>query len=174
MKSSKAALITSIIGLSVVLDQVTKVIARNALAGEPTRSYLGDTFRLLFIENQGAFLGMGGSLPAWARTLIFTVFVSIMLIGFLIWVWRTPNLSKLTLVACSLVVGGGIGNLIDRVTNNGGVADFMNLGIGSLRTGIFNVADLWIVFGAVMLFFSGDLSKADDDAPPDEAVNEEE
>ena len=173
MKSSKAAIIVGVIALSVIIDQVTKVIARYVLEGEPTRSFLGDTFRLTFIENHGAFLGMGGSLPPLARTLIFTVFVSIMLIGFLVWVWKTPDLSKLTLVACSLVVGGGIGNLIDRIINNGGVADFLNLGVGTCafcRTGIFNIADVWIVVGAVLLLFSGDLNKEDDSA---DAVSDE-
>ena len=171
MKFEKAAIISGVLTLSVVSDQVTKVIARDALEGEPTQRFLGDTFRLTFIENHGAFLGLGGSLPETARTLIFTVFVSAMLVAFLVWVWRTPNLSRLTLIACSLVVGGGIGNLIDRVTNNGGVADFLNMGIGSLRTGIFNIADVWIVVGAVLMLFSGDLKAKDED--PDDAVETE-
>ena len=174
----RAALIVGVITLSVIIDQVTKVIARDALEGEPTRSYLGDTFRLTFIENHGAFLGLGGSLPEIWRTIIFTGFVTIMLVGFLVWVWRTPDLNKMTLVGCALVVGGGIGNLIDRVTNNGGVADFLNLGIGEVvRTGIFNIADVWIVVGAGLLFISGDLSKdddEDDDSDKDEPADEEE
>lgn len=162
MKFGKAAIIMFVLVLSVVADQYSKVVARAALEGEPTRHYLGDTFRLTFIENHGAFLGLGGNLPPLARTLIFTVFVSVMLVGFLVWVWRTPEISTTSLVACSLVVGGGIGNLIDRVANNGGVADFMNMGIGGLRTGIFNVADLWIVIGVVLLFLAGDLTKRDE------------
>ena len=170
----RAALISGVIALSVIIDQVTKVIARDALEGEPTRSYLGDTFRLTFIENHGAFLGLGGTLPEIWRTIIFTGFVTIMLVGFLVWVWRTPDLNKLTLIGCSLVVGGGIGNLIDRVTNNGGVADFLNLGIGEVvRTGIFNIADVWIVVGAGLLFISGDLSKADEDEDPKEDAEDE-
>ena len=48
-----------------------------------------------------------------------------------------------------LVMGGGFGNLIDRIYNQGRVVDFMNLGIGSLRTGVFNVADLAVTFGAI-------------------------
>lgn len=175
-KATKATIITTVVAVSVVTDQVTKVIARDALEGEPVRRYLGDTLRLTFIENHGAFLGLGGNLPETARTLIFTVFVSLMLVAFLIWVWRTPDFSKRALVASSLVVGGGIGNLIDRVTNNGGVADFLNIGIGSLRTGIFNVADVWIVVGGVMLFFCGDFKSStpdvDDASEPDTPVED--
>jgi len=57
------------------------------------------------------------------------------------------------IVALSLVVGGGIGNLIDRIFNQCCVVDFMNLGIGSLQTGIFNVADVVITFGVIWFLF---------------------
>jgi signal peptidase II len=54
-------------------------------------------------------------------------------------------------IACVGILAGGLGNLIDRVTNHGQVTDFLNLGIGSLRTGIFNVADVAITGGALLL-----------------------
>lgn len=172
-RPAKLTILGVVLVLSVVLDQITKEVARRYLEGEPTQSFLGDLFRLTFIENHGAFLGLGGSLPEIWRTVIFTGFVSVMLVGFLVWVWRTPDLSKLTLVACGLVVGGGVGNLIDRVLNNGGVVDFLNLGVGTCtfcRTGIFNVADVWIVLGAVLLFFSGDLNRSEDEAKEDQGA----
>lgn len=58
-----------------------------------------------------------------------------------------------TVVARSLVLSGGLGNLVDRIINDGRVIDFMNIGIGSLRTGIFNVADVCITVGVVVLIF---------------------
>lgn len=58
-----------------------------------------------------------------------------------------------TVVAWSLVLGGGLGNLVDRIMNDGRVIDFMDIGIGSLRTGIFNVADVCITIGVLLLFF---------------------
>ncbi len=58
-----------------------------------------------------------------------------------------------TVVARSLVLSGGLGNLVDRIINDGRVIDFMNIGIGSLRTGIFNVADVCITVGVVVLVF---------------------
>jgi len=58
-----------------------------------------------------------------------------------------------TIVARSLVLSGGLGNLVDRIINDGRVIDFMNIGIGSLRTGIFNVADVYITVGVVVLVF---------------------
>lgn len=54
-------------------------------------------------------------------------------------------------VAWSLVLSGGVGNPVDRIVYDGRVVDFMNLGIGSLHTGIFNVADVYIRTGAFLL-----------------------
>lgn len=58
---------------------------------------------------------------------------------------------RATVVAWSLVLSGGLGNLVDRIRNDGRVINFMNIGIGSLRTGIFNVADVCITVGVVVL-----------------------
>jgi signal peptidase II len=58
-----------------------------------------------------------------------------------------------------LVIGGGMSNFIDRLLYGGYVVDFLNVGIGSVRTGIFNVADVFIVTGVLLLVFSDRLSK---------------
>lgn len=155
MDLRKTGLITSIVLGSIGCDQATKYTAKHYLEGTGTHSYLADTFRLTYIENHGAFLGLGSNLPEFARTLIFTVFVSIMLVVVAVWVFRNKDATWAALVAAALVVGGGIGNLIDRVVNNGGVIDFLNVGIGPVRTGIFNIADVWIMAGAILLVFAG-------------------
>jgi signal peptidase II len=64
-------------------------------------------------------------------------------------------------VALALVAGGGISNLIDRLLYNGRVTDFLNVGIGGVRTGIFNVADMAIMAGALLLLVNMRASKAD-------------
>jgi signal peptidase II len=56
-------------------------------------------------------------------------------------------------IGLCLLTGGGLGNLIDRISNNGAVTDFLRLGIGPLRTGIFNLADVAIVSGVLMLLW---------------------
>ena len=154
MKNMRLALISLVLLFSVGCDQVTKHAARLHLKGAESHSYLGDTFRLTYAENQGAFLSAGASLPEGARMAIFVGFVSLFLIGFLVWMLRTKSLDRMSLIACSLLIGGGIGNLIDRVVFDGRVTDFMNMGIGSVRTGIFNVADIWIIAGVVMLLLA--------------------
>ncbi|QDG52546.1 signal peptidase II [Persicimonas caeni] len=173
MKLGKITIVLFVLLGSVGCDQVTKVAARQHLDGRGTLSYLGDTFRLTYAENHGAFLGMGSSLPEGMRTLIFTGLVAVFLLGLLVWVLRTADISKMAVVAASLVIGGGIGNLIDRVAFNGGVTDFMNMGIGSLRTGIFNVADVWIMAGVVLLALTPDMWRAPEEpgaaSDPDDA-----
>ncbi|RDV37457.1 signal peptidase II [Bradymonadaceae bacterium TMQ3] len=173
LRISNAALLALVLSTSVGCDQVTKIVAREHLEGVGRLSYLGDTFRLVLIENHGAFLGMGSEMPAGLRTAIFVGVVSLALIAFLVWIMRTPGLSKFSVVAAGLVIGGGIGNVIDRVLFEGGVTDFLNLGIGTLRTGIFNVADVWIMLGAAMMLVSRDTWAPDkaegseEDGPPE-------
>jgi signal peptidase II len=166
MKLGKTAIILMTLFGSVGCDQVTKYAAREMLTPRETHSYLGDIFRVTLVENHGAFLGLGSNLPESVRTIIFTVVVGIALVAALIWMIRNRALSTTAIVATSLVVGGGIGNLIDRVASQGGVTDFLNLGIGALRTGIFNVADVWIMAGAALLFLAKDFRNSDEPEEP--------
>ena len=134
-------------------DQSTKYTAKHYLEGRGVYSFIGDTFRLGYSENTGAFLGLGASLPERVRTFIFSGLVAIFLLMFLIYVIRSSDVSKTGIIASALIIAGGLSNLIDRLVNNGAVIDFMNLGIGSLRTGIFNVADMAIMLGAFLLIW---------------------
>jgi signal peptidase II len=163
VKLSKVTIILLVLFGSVGCDQATKVVARQHLDGIGTLSYLGDTFRLTYAENHGAFLGMGSNLPEGVRTLIFTVLVAVFLIGFAVWMFRGPVKSLTAIVASSLIIGGGIGNLIDRIAFDGGVTDFLNIGIGALRTGIFNIADVWIMAGVFALLFAPEMWENDDE-----------
>lgn len=147
-----------LLAASVGFDQVTKCIAAERLAGEPTRRYLGDTFRLLYTENTGAFLGMGADWPHGVRFVVFTLLSSLVVFVALAWLWARllkggTVVSWLPLVGATLLLAGGVGNLWDRISREGAVIDFMNLGIGSLRTGIFNVADLQIVVGGILMLW---------------------
>jgi len=144
-------LIAPVLFFCVGCDQVTKNIARHDLANSNSISFLHDLFRLQYTENPGAFLSMGAGSPQNVKFWIFICFVGIFLTGMLIYLMVSPGNSKTKLISLSLVVGGGAGNLIDRIFNEGRVIDFMNIGIGSLRTGIFNVADIAISFGVLWL-----------------------
>ena len=134
-------------------DQATKSIAQQTLSGMPAQTLAAGLLRLEYTENPGAFLSLGAKLSDDARFWIFTVMVSALLIGLLVFAFRmSPNTPFLIILAIALIVGGGLSNLIDRLMNDGRVVDFMQLGIGPLRTGVFNVADVVIMGGlAVML-----------------------
>jgi signal peptidase II len=70
------------------------------------------------------------------------------ILGYLLFM---PALSHATTIALSLIAGGGFSNLVDRMVYGGHVVDFLNIGYGSLRTGIFNIADVAIMVGATIL-----------------------
>lgn len=129
-------------------DRVTKHVATATLAGTPARSYLADTVRLTYSENTGGFLGLGAGLPPVARTALFTVGTGIALAALAFAALRR-RWGALPLLGLTLFVAGGVSNWIDRVAH-GSVVDFLNLGIGPLRTGIFNVADVAIMAGAAI------------------------
>ena len=152
MKKLPALLI--VLFILILLDQSTKYIAKHYLEGQGVYSFIGDTFRLVYSENTGAFLGLGSSLPEHIRTLIFSVLVAFFLLAFLVYIIKSSSISKNGVIAGALIISGGLSNLIDRLVNNGAVIDFMNMGIGSLRTGIFNVADMAIMLGALLLIFN--------------------
>jgi len=134
---------------------VTKSIAKESLASSAPISLLNDSIRIEYSENSGAFLGLGANWPDEARFLFFVVFVSVVLTLTLASIVNTRSFSLMQLIGLSLVAAGGIGNLLDRLFNNGMVIDFIQLGIGPIRTGIFNVADVAIMAGvAIILLFS--------------------
>lgn len=147
-------------------DQATKIVARAHLPRYDVISLLGDTVRLQYIENPGAFLGLGGTLPAHVRHALLVVGVAIgvaALVLFAIMRVARPA-TVLQVTALALVCGGGIGNLIDRIWRDGRVIDFLNVGVGPLRSGIFNVADVALLAGAALLFLT--IRAARDDVTP--------
>ncbi len=136
-------------------DQVTKSAARAQLNPGAAVSFFHDLLRLQHVENPGAFLSMGDSLPKSVRTILFTFGGIILVGGATLWAVRARLLSNVQIVGAALICSGGLGNLIDRLTRDGYVTDFLNVGIGSLRTGIFNIADFALIVGVGIIVLSG-------------------
>ena len=151
LQPNKFSLIASTSVISVAVDQYTKYLANQHLISRDPISFLNDFFVLIYSINHGAFLGLGHTLPENIRTLIFSALVGIFLVAFTIYALSNKTFSTMSNIACGLIISGGFSNLYDRITNHGGVVDFMNMGIGSLRTGIFNVADMAIMAGTIIL-----------------------
>ena len=133
-------------------DRVTKHVATTALAGNPARSFLADTVRLQYAENTGGFLGVGSDLHPDLRMALFTAATGVMLLLMTVAGvrWRVRGAA---LVGLTLFVAGGASNWIDRVAW-GSVIDFLNVGVGPVRTGIFNVADVAIMGGAALMLIA--------------------
>ncbi len=143
-----------LIGFWIGFDQAAKVVAKDYLALSRPVAYLNDLFRLQYIENAGAFLGFGWAWPTALRFWVLTVFVGIFLFGMFIFIVFKRRIAFSDLIGFPLIIGGGFGNLIDRIYNDGKVIDFMNIGIGNIRTGIFNFADVIIMLGIAVLLFN--------------------
>ena len=149
----RAALVLAIVIASVGCDQATKHIAADRLKPIGKIELAGKFFALQYAENEGAFLSLGASLPRNARFWIFTVFTGLVLIALAYYVFASAELRSPDVVAIALLLSGGIGNMIDRVANDGIVVDFMVMEVwGPLRTGVFNVADLAVMAGVFLLF----------------------
>ena len=151
-------------------DQVSKSAARSMLHSGGTQSLFADSLRLQLTENPGSFLSLGASLPEHLRFTLFTAAVAVILAGLVCAALFARRLNTARFVALALLAGGGISNLIDRLLYDGRVTDFLNVGIGSLRTGIFNLADMAILAGALLLVFRSRPS-APTPAPPPPTVS---
>jgi len=144
--SQKGSLLAVVLSACVGCDQVTKRLAISTLKDMRPRSFLDNTFRLEYAENRGAFLGLGASLPLGERHALLIVATSLVLGLLAAFVCLRKDLRPLDLAGYAFILAGGFSNIIDRVLA-GAVVDFMNVGIGPFRTGIFNVADMTIMTG---------------------------
>lgn len=162
MKNRRRLLIFIItFSLLIGWDRISKEIAKRELTGKGSLTYFHDTFELVYVENTGAFLSLGSNWPAMVSYLVFVAIPLIFLTGFGTYVLIKRNeLEPLVFYCYVFILAGGIGNIIDRIFYHMRVSDFMNFGIGNLRTGILNFADMYITFGVLILvFFQGLIQK---------------
>ncbi len=150
----KILLVLIILFVCISCDQLTKNIAVRELSTGPSITYLGDSIVLQFTRNKGAFLSMGSNWPDILQLIFLKLLPVIFLFIFSILLFRAKKADLLFVTAVSLILGGGLSNLRDRIFNDGYVVDFMNIGIGSLRTGIFNFADIFITAGSVLMLIA--------------------
>jgi signal peptidase II len=143
--AGRVVLIVAALG-TIACDRVTKHVAATTFWGLPHQSYLADMVRLGYVENPGGFLSLGANLPPAARTALFTAATGLTL-GILALLAVRRRWDTWSALGLTLFFAGAYSNWIDRVIR-GSVVDFLNLGVGPLRTGVFNVADVAIMIGA--------------------------
>jgi len=151
MKQKHQIILTIIVLLSnLILDRITKLIAVHYLKGEEIISLFYNTVLLKYTENTGAFLSIGSHWPDSLKYLALIILpVIICLYGLYYCAFRLTD--KKMVIMLVTIIGGGLGNLIDRLNNDFRVVDFINFGIGTVRTGILNVADMSVTFGVIFL-----------------------
>ena len=142
-------------------DRITKDLAKEHLKDKPSLSYFHDSFRLLYVENTGAALSLGDDLPKAVSFWLLSMLPLLFLLALTVYTIKNlQQMGVMKIFSLSLVFSGGIGNIIDRIVFDRHVTDFMNMGIGGIRTGIFNVADICVTAGVIgLVFFYNDNKK---------------
>jgi signal peptidase II len=136
---------------SVGCDQATKHLARTGLMDRGFRSIVDGVLVLRYVENEGGFLSLGSRLPRPLRAVTFVAFPLAILFWIIFSLARNRETGWRFILGFSLIAGGGIGNLLDRLFRDGRVSDFIIMGIGPVRTGVFNLADLSVLIGCLLL-----------------------
>lgn len=147
-------LITLIVLLSISIDQISKIWVRNNFESYNEASIIGDIFTLIKVENTGAFLGMGSELSEIPRVFLLIILPVVVLISITIYTYIDKTLDKISIIGFSLIIGGGVANIFDRIVY-GSVTDFLYINLGGIfKTGIFNIADLSVTTGMILILIS--------------------
>lgn len=149
-KFLRAGLLLSIVFANIGCDQFSKKVVRNNIHPTETIQLFNNHLVLMNVENTGAFLSLGDSLSAPYRTFLLTFLPLLALLSALIYLLMFQQSTILFSIGLSFIVGGGIGNLIDR-TLHGSVTDFLFIHSSIFRTGIFNLADAAIMLGSALM-----------------------
>lgn len=159
----RAIIIFAILALNVSCDQISKSIVRKRIQEDEQISVIDNYVRFMRVENEGAFLSLGDSLPKAVRFILLSLF-PLAVLGFGIgYLFMKKNISKPMLLGFAFVIGGGIGNLYDRLVH-GSVTDFVHIDFVIFQTGIFNMADVSIMTGVAIVLIGSFLERPKRDA----------
>ncbi|HXB43865.1 MAG TPA: signal peptidase II [Puia sp.] len=153
MASKKIFRITIVLLLiftNIGCDQVSKKIIRNNISENQTIGILRNHLIVMRVENAGAFLSFGDSLSKTVKNILLRILPLIALTIALIYVFAKQNISAISIIAICFIIGGGVGNIFDRIFY-GSVTDFLYIQFGAFQTGVFNMADLSITSGGVII-----------------------
>ena len=142
-----------VVFLNIGCDQISKSVVRSKVAYQEHIPLINNNFILTKVENKGAMLGFGSDLPPILKIIFLQALPIIVLMALLFSVLKKPKMNSWLVFAFACVIGGGIGNLIDRIAH-GQVTDFFHINLGGyFKTGIFNMADVSVTLGVLMILF---------------------
>jgi signal peptidase II len=148
----KVAIIILVL-VNIGCDQISKNAVRRNIEYRETVELIGEKFILTKVENSGAMLGFGSELSPILKIIFLQALPVLVLLVLLVRILRKSEMNKWLIFAFACVIGGGIGNLIDRIAY-GEVTDFFHIDLGGyLKTGIFNMADVSVTMGVLVILF---------------------
>jgi signal peptidase II len=131
-------------------DQISKTIVRKSVAEYEVIPLIDGYLSLTKVENTGAFLSAGSSLPYFIRLILLTL-LPLAFLSYGLWlIIRKKDMPQILIIGWCFVIGGGLGNLYDRIIH-GSVTDFLHLDLRIFQTGIFNMADVSIMTGMFII-----------------------
>lgn len=153
-----------VVASTLILDRVTKALAQLYLSEVKEFRFEILLLRLQHTENSGAFLSLGAQLSSEFRYFLFVVIVFAVILVCMVSAMRTPKEARFQILGLCLLVGGGLGNLVDRI-GHGSVTDFLWLQAGPFHTGVFNVADMAIMAGVGLMLVQALVSEKPAQSP---------
>ena len=151
--NKKNLLIFLLILFNIGADQYSKTIVREKVIPGSQTKIFGDFLQLMNVENSGAFLGMGSESNPTVKLIFLLILPVVVIMCVLYYLFTNKYIDKLTSVGLGCIVGGGLANLYDRFLY-GSVTDFLFMDFGVAKTGIFNIADLSVTTGMILILAS--------------------
>ncbi len=142
-----------LIALAIGVDQATKIYARDHFQDQGTIQVVGNFFVIHYAENDGSFLSLGSTLPEPLKFLLLTLLPVAVLLYFTVYMVFHTDLATKERVTLAVILAGGYSNIVDRILFHGWVTDFLHFSLGFVRTGILNVADMYITFGVIFFLY---------------------
>lgn len=152
--NAKTRTVSLVVGTILVLDQVTKALVARTLRLYESVPVIDSFFHLTRVHNTGAAFGVLAQAPAWFRQPFFLIATGVAVLALVLLLRHTEKASRLAIVAIAAILGGALGNLLDRIVHNGQVIDFLDFHWRGYHWPAFNVADTCITLGAIGLLWS--------------------
>ncbi len=130
-------------------DQISKDIVRRKINYNEIISLVDNRLTLTKVENTGAFLSVGSNMPDFMKFILLSGIPLFALAFGIVYLFTRKHLSTISRLALSFAIGGGLGNIYDRIIH-GSVTDFLHIDFGIFQTGIFNMADVSIMVGMIL------------------------
>jgi len=151
-------LVLSLVLLNIGCDQISKNVVRNTIEKDARIEVFKDNFVLTKVENSGAAYSLGSDLAPFLKIILLQILPILVLAFLLRLILIKTNYTRETILGFTFIIGGGIGNLFDRIVY-GSVTDFMIMDLGIIKTEIFNMADVSIMIGSFIILITGLFTK---------------